>query len=220
MKPETEKIFKKAKKGRLGKQQSVPQNWMPIGKFYSFTQGGPLEIWLQMYGVQYGLLPEKRSPYSYREYLFKQSMAFRKKWQEKYARNAFTICQEAYHVRYLQYLQVTLELMEDQIPVIANPALWWSPVKLYGVSDFIVHISHIKDTFPELFQELEDSGSSNEGYVIFEVKYSTSLKEYQTIQMMLNSYLLGHLQNWMPTRGFVVTRKGIDRKSTRLNSSH
>lgn len=195
----------------------VPQDWMPTGRIRPLMLDDPGEVWLQSHGQAHDLVPDLPSPYSFFGFIIEKAEQFKEQWIRKNAKGARRVCEESYHVRYVDKLRKTMELMLiEKVPVIVQPALWWAPARIYGVPDLIAHTSWLEDHFPDSFKELLAPGASGgvpDGYVVFEIRFrrgadKAGLKPIAA-QIRLNTYILGHLQGWMPSRGFLITRDAI-----------
>ncbi len=122
------------------------------------------------------------------------------------------------------------------VPVVAKPALWWGPERVYGVPDLVVHTSWLEEKFPKLFSRYEkDSIAANLSstgkpghYVVFDTKFTTGLDGSDkkihyanySAQVRIYSYILGHLQGIMPRNAYLVTRdRLLDPLPVRITSS-
>ncbi len=214
-----ESVLEKATEGH----RIVPDDWMPTGSIRPIILGDPGEVWLEFHGESHDLRPDLLSPYSFFEFIADKGRGFKQKWVKENVKGASQVCEEDYHVRYADKLRQTLRLMFDKqpAPVIVQPALWWAPERIYGVPDLLVHTSWLRDNFEKAWQELKDhtpSGEVPDGYVIFELRFTTrdadkrdtdSVKAAKA-QIRLNTYILGQLQGWMPSRSFLITRKTVN----------
>ncbi len=199
------------------KLPEVANNWMPTGSIRPLVLDNPGEVWLHFHGESKGLRTDWASPYSFFDFYVEKGRQFKEAWIKNKLgiKKLSPVCEKAYHVRYAAKVRQTLDLMAGQEPVIVEPALWWAREKIYGVPDLLVHTAWLKDRFPSAWQELQNGAASPpQGYVIFEIRFMGATNEkligVAETQIRLNSYILGHLQGWMPARGFLVTRNAID----------
>jgi len=68
---------------------------------------------------------------------------------------AVRACREPCEVRSAGRLRETLTLMDQGVPVISQARLWWAPGRVYGVPDFLVHTSWLREKFPTLLRQQE-----------------------------------------------------------------
>jgi len=204
--------------------QQVPLDWMPATQVRPFVFEDPAVIWLQYYGKKYDFQPDT-SPYEFIDFIGKKGQQFEKKWIQKKAPGAVHVCSEASYIRSAKKVQETWELMLNGTAVIAQPALWWAPERVYGVPDLIVHTSWLRNKFSDLLSEFESQAIAlNLGskgipghYIVFDIKFTTKLDnprkvkdlENYAAQVRIYSYILGHLQGFMPQRAFLITRDRI-----------
>jgi len=204
-----------------GGRPMVADDWMPTGSVRPIILADPGAVWLEFYGQAHDLNPDWQSPYAFFDFIVEKGQGFKAKWIQENAKGASRVCEEAYHVRYAHKLRQTLELMADKTPIIVEPALWWAPERIYGVPDLLVHTAWLKNRFPNAWQALQsqaDPGPEPDGYVIVELRFTTLDDDRQTrdslkvaeAQVRLNTYILGHLQGWTPTRGLLITRDRVD----------
>jgi uncharacterized protein len=177
---------------------------MPASATRRLIQSDPGVIWLQWYGAKYGFRREK-SEYSFQDYVIAKGRALEAKWLERYAAGAPRVCEHDYDVQKVEKLQATLDLMKARQPVIVHPALWWGPEKIFGVPDLIVLSTWLNENFTGAIQPNEVTPSDGKGhYVAADIKVKTKLKDDRldlaiaTSQLEIYSYILGHLQGYMP----------------------
>lgn len=112
-------------------------------------------------------------------------------------------------------------MINDGAPVILHPALWWAPEKIYGVPDLIVLSTWLEENFPNVLPPAEVSAGAtaqrNGHYVALDVKIKTEIDssrskedlEIVTAQLGMYSYMLGHLQMYMPQSSFAICRDRV-----------
>lgn len=205
----------------IGDHQRVPPDWMPAAQVRQFIFKDPGAVWLQYHGEQYGFQPDT-SPYEFLDFIAEKSHQFEQKWIQEMAPDAVRVCSEPQEVRFAQKVQETFELMQQGTPVIAQPALWWAPERIYGVPDLLLHTSWLREEFPALLTEAESqapaTGDDPDHYVVLDLKFTTKLdqrykakdRENYSAQVRIYTHILGHLQGWMPKQGFIITRDRID----------
>jgi len=130
------------------------------------------------------------------------------------APDAVRVCQQPWEARSAAKVTETFELLQQGVPVIAQPALWWAPEQIYGVPDVLIYTSWLASHLPSIGdsenQEERDPGH----YVAFDLKFTTGLEkakkaddlEIYSAQVRIYSYMLGQLQGLMPTEAYLVTR--------------
>lgn len=205
--------------------RQVPEDWMPASQVRAFIFEDPVIVWLQYHGVQYGFQPDT-SPYEFLDFIGEKARQFEDKWIQEMAPDAVRVCTEPRDVRFAQKVKETFELMQQRAPLIAQPALWWAPKRIYGVPDLLVHTSWLREKFASLLTETESVpaaphlaiGDHPGHYVVFDLKFTTKLDrsykakdlENYAAQIRIYSYILGHLQGWMPKQAFLITRDRIN----------
>src|SRR5207248_1438111 len=111
---------------------------------------------------------------------------FEKAWCEHNCPSVVRVCNEAYEVRSARKVEETFTLMSQGIPVIGQAALWWSPERIYGTPDLLVHSVWLREHFPDLIAEAEAARPSprcasdhvREHY-IFPIYAEISVRAYQ-----------------------------------------
>ena len=209
----------------LGGHEQVPRDWMPASQVRSFIFDDPAVVWLQFHGDEYGFQPDT-SPYDFLDFIAAKSRQFEQKWIAEMAPGAVQVCRAAQDVRSAVKVRETFEWMQQRAPVIAQPALWWAPERIYGVPDLLVHTSWIGENFPHLWAEEGSQGaaphpSNNDHlghYVVFDLKFTTKLDqrskakdlENYAAQARIYTYMLGQFQGRMPNRAYLVARDRVD----------
>ncbi len=193
--------------------QVVPANWMPASQVHPLIFEDPALLWLEYYGAQFGFQPDV-SPYAFSAFLAEKSQQFELKWLQEMAPEAVTVCLQPREASSALKVKETLSLMQQGIPVIAQPALWWAPEKIYGVPDLLVHTDWLGQRFPTLLaNEVPPAGH----YVVFDLKFTTRIEEpakardrlAYAAQVRLYSYILGQVQGVMPSFAYLVTRDRV-----------
>lgn len=170
----------------------------------------PAQIWLEHHGREYGFEPSQ-NPYDLLDYLAEQSARLEQKWIGEVAPGAIRVCQHGWEVRSFDQVRRTFQLMLAGVPVIAQPALWWAPERIYGIPDFLVHSTWLQQAFPGL-QEIDPTIPH---YLVLDLKFTSLLRAQRneiathSAQVRLYSYMLGSLQGFMPQQGYLVTRDRI-----------
>lgn len=208
----------------IGGHEEVPPDWMPASQIRSFVFDDPVLVWLEFHGRMHGFQPDS-SPYEFLDFIGEKGRQFQAKWQKEMAPDAVYVCAAPHEVRSADKVRETFTRIEKGIPIIAQPALWWAAECIYGVPDFLVHTSWLRQKFPELLattmQETSEKVGSPKGeqehYVVLDIKFTTGLNETQkakdlanyAAQLRIYSYILGHLQGYIPQRAFIITRDRI-----------
>jgi uncharacterized protein len=199
----------------------IQEDWMPATSVRPVIFDDPALVWLEHFGEANGFKPEK-SPYDFLDFIAGKARQFEEKWIAELASAAVVACVNDYEVRSLGKVLETIGYLCAGVPVIAKPALWWGPERIYGVPDLVVHTSWLEEKFPKLFSPYEKntiaanlpSAGKPGHYVVFDIKFTTGLNEsdkkihyanYST-QVRIYSYILGHLQGVMPRNAYLVTR--------------
>lgn len=95
-----------------------------------------------------------------------------------------------------QALKNSLQAMSEGVPAIHAPQLWLLLDEIYGKADVLLR---------------DDSAPSDMGnfhYRVVEIKRSSKLREYQTIQAAIYNRILGHIQGYVSPMLTVVLRDG------------
>ena len=202
----------------------VQSEWLPASRVKQLLEEDPAIIWLENFGHLHGFEPDK-SEYDLADYIFKKSREFEKAWCEHNCPSVVRVCNEAYEVRSARKVEETFALMSQGIPVIGQAALWWSPERIYGTPDLLVHSVWLREHFPDLIAEAEaarpattlgDAGR-NGHYIVLDLKFKTKLEDPKNkkdqqvyaAQVRLYSYMLGQAQGMMPSAAYIVTRDKV-----------
>jgi hypothetical protein len=222
-----------------GRYREVSPDWMSASGIEPLVLGDPVVVWLKYHGLEHGLQPdsspyefldfigEKARQF---ESKWIEKMAA--------ASDCARVCTDAREVRSLDKVRETFKLMWRGTPVLVQPALWWPSERIYGVPDLLVHTSWLQDHLPDLARAMDvEAGEDPESvsaerrpiaggiaknlgpigrrghYVVLDMKFTTAMDEAQlrsyAAQVRIYSYMLGHLQGFMPRRAYLVTRDRI-----------
>ena len=213
----------------------IQEDWMPATSVRPIIFDDPALVWLRYFGEANGFKPEG-SPYDFLDFIAGKARQFEEKWIAELASAAPVVCLQDYEVRSLGKVLETIGHLFAGVPVVAKPALWWGPERVYGVPDLVVHTSWLEEKFPKLFSRYEkDSIAANLSstgkpghYVVFDIKFTTGLDGSDkkihyanySAQVRIYSYILGHLQGIMPRNAYLVTRdRLLDPLPVRITSS-
>lgn len=193
-------------------QSRVPEDWMPATAVRAFVFDDPVLVWLDFYGEAHGFEKDS-SPYEFTDFIFEKGRQFERKWISDIAPQAVRVCEEPYEARESSKFRQTLELIQSGAPLIAGPALWWAPERVFGVPDLLVHSAWLRERFPEL----QSGSDSPEHYSVFDMKFTTKLDSTDkklslgnyAAQIRIYSYIAGQLTGAMAPRAFLVCRDRI-----------
>ncbi len=197
----------------LGGFDRVPADWMPATAIRPFVFDDPAIVWLEHHGTAHSFEPE-RSDYDFLDFIGQKGREFETKWTAEMAADAPRVCGEPWEVRTADKVRETTELMRHGMPVIAQPALWWAPERIYGVPDLLVHSSWVAECLPEM----RTVALENDHYLVLDIKFTTKLDtsskardfENYAAQVRLYSYILGQLQGQVPAAALLITRDRVD----------
>ena len=209
----------------IGNHRQVPPDWMPASQVRPFIVGDPAVVWLEYHGAEHGFEPDT-SPYAFGDFIAEKGRQFEEKWLQEMAPDAIRVCHSAQDARSADKVRETFELMQRGVPVIAQPALWWAPERVYGVPDLLAHSAWLHERFPGLLSEADSTAAApylgEAGppghYVVFDFKFTTKLEdsrkgqdlEIYAAQVRIYTYMLGHLQGLMPQHAFLIARDRVD----------
>jgi hypothetical protein len=209
----------------IADHKQVPPDWMPASQVRPFIFDDPAVVWLQFHGDEHGFQPDT-SPYDFLDFIAAKSRQFEQKWIAELAPQAVQVCRTAQDARSAAKVRETFALMQQRTPVIAQPALWWAPERIYGAPDLVAHTSWLRENFPHLWDEEGSQGAAPQPddaahpghYVVLDLKFTTRLdqrskaKDLQnyTAQARIYTYMLGQLQGRMPKRAYLVARDRVD----------
>lgn len=205
----TEDVLRRAASGL----KQVPEDWMPATGTRALVFEDPILVWLGFHGEASGFQRDT-SPYDFTQFIFEKGRLFEKKWISEMAPEAVRVCEEAWEGRQVRAVRRTLELIDEEAPVIAAPALWWAPERVYGVPDLIALGAWVRERFPSV----ELGPGTDTHYVVLDVKFTTKLDSSRkktdrvnyAAQVRLYSYMLRMLTGVMPSQAFIVCRDRID----------
>lgn len=199
---------------------AVQEDWMPASDCRPLIQQDPCVLWLEWYGNKHGFTPST-SEYSFNDFLSRKGKELEAAWLKIYAAKSVRVCQHDGDARSVKSLKITLEMMASGAPIVVHPALWWAPEKIYGVPDLIVLSTWLDQVFPGVLQPAEVKagavGKRNGHYIALDIKIKTEIDhprskedlEIATAQLGMYSYMLGHLQMYMPQSTFAVCRDRV-----------
>jgi len=194
-----------------GGHKIVPDDWVSGTGLRALIQDDPCLLWLKHHGAAHGF-EEDPAEYSFLNWIGDKGRAFEAAWIKNVCEGAVQAMDSDVDVRRLQGLTRTLALMAKNVPVITKAALWWAPEKIYGSADLIVLTSWLYAKFPHLKPAHADE--ELDCYVIMDLKYTSDLLKNEkatdlacnSAQIRLYSYMLGHLQGYMPKTAYLITR--------------
>ena len=192
-----------------GGHKEVPDDWVSGTGLRALIQEDPALLWLKYHGKAHGL-EEDPAEYSFLNWIGDKGRAFEAAWIKNVAPEAVQAMDDDKDVRRVQGLTRTLALMARRVPVITKAALWRAPERIYGSADLIVLASWLYKKFPHLRR----AASEPDHYIVLDCKFTTDLDTNDkatdlacnTAQMRMYSYMLGHLQGYIPTTAYLVTR--------------
>jgi uncharacterized protein len=202
----------------------IPPDWVAPTQLSPLIFEDPGLVWLEYHGAVHGFQPDE-APYEFGEFIGAKARQFEDKWLQEMAPSAERVCSTSAEVRDPEKVRQTFELLRCGAPVIAQPALWWAPERIYGVPDLLVHSGWLHEKFPALLTEGEarmpaphlDPSVDQGHYRVIDLKFttkldgrakSTDLQNY-AVQVRLYTYMLGHLQGYMPQQAYLVARDRI-----------
>jgi predicted RecB family nuclease len=209
----------------IGGHRQVPDDWMPASQVGPFVYEDPALVWLEYHGAAHGFQPDS-SPYEFGDFIAEIAHQFEAKWLDEMEPGAIRVCTAAQEGREARKVRRTFELMAQGAPVIAQPALWWAPERIYGVPDLLVHTSWLREHWPAAMDGIDShaaapylgEGGQQGHYVVVDLKFTTKLDdrrkakdlENYAAQVRIYSYMLGQLQGFMPGRAFFITRDRLE----------
>lgn len=148
----------------------VPKDWVPATGTRAFVFEDPILVWLDFHGEANGFSKDS-SPYEFTDFIFEKGRQFEEKWISEMAPGAVRVCSYSYESRQVEKFRQTLELIDRGTPVIAAPALWWAPERVFGVPDLLVRSAWLRERFPVI----DPQSSSIDYYVVIDLKFTTKL---------------------------------------------
>jgi hypothetical protein len=208
----------------LAGHHQVPADWMPASQVAPLIFDDPAIIWLEHHGAAHGFQPDT-SPDELSAFIADKAHQFERKWLREMAPGAVQVCRSGAEVRDAERVRQTFDLMQQGWPLIAQPALWWAPERIYGIPDLLVHTSWLRAHFPGLTDDAAaraaaphlGAGGLDGHYVVLDLKFTTKLDDSSkgtdlasyAAQVRLYSYMLGQIQGLMPAQALLVTRDRI-----------
>jgi uncharacterized protein len=208
----------------LAGHQQVPADWMPASQVAPFIFDDPAIVWLEHHGAAYGFQPDT-SPYELGDFIAEKARQFEQKWIEEMAPGAVQVCRSAEEACDAGRVRETFALMQQGTPLIAQPALWWAPERIYGAPDLLVHTAWVRAHFPRLMDDVAAHAAAphlgqaglDGHYVVLDLKFITKLDDSgkatdlasYAAQVRLCSFMLGQLQGLMPGQALLVTRDRV-----------
>ena len=201
-----------------GGLQEVARDWMPATAIRAVCEGDHSHLWLEYHGKDHGFTPNNHDG-TLVGFVKQKGIEFEECWVRRMMPEAVYVCTQAWEARQAGKVRDTWALMQANTPVIAQAALWWAPERIYGTPDLLVHTSWLKENEEALTVAGYDSvawASSDlpEHYVVFDIKFKTGLDRTEkkqdwafcSGQVRLYSYMLGHLQQFMPKAAYIIAR--------------
>jgi len=208
----------------LAGHQQVPADWMPASQVAPFIFDDPAIVWLEHHGAAYGFQPDT-SPYELGDFIAEKSLQFEQTWLRKTAPGAVQVCRSGAEIRDAKRVRETFALMQQGTPLIAQPALWWAPERVYGIPSLLAHTTWLRAHFPGVMDDAETraaaphlgEGGRDGHYVVLDFKFTTKLDDREkakdlenyAAQVRLYSYMLGQLQGVMPGQALLITRDRV-----------
>jgi uncharacterized protein len=199
-----------------GGHKTVPSNWMSATAVAPLIAQDGVLTWLQHHGAAHGFEKDS-SPYEFLSFIGEKGRQFEEKWIRELAPHAVRVCAHPYDVGNVEKFKQTLDLMRERCPVIFQPAIWWEPGQVYGTPDLIVLVSWLRENFPDLLPHVCPSlagAEAEDHYVVLDIKFTSELDSSRkaqdlnryAIQLRIYTYILAHLQNYMPLQAFIICR--------------
>jgi uncharacterized protein len=190
----------------------VGADWVTPSKLKPLYFDDPSAIWLEHHGAAHGLRPDEPE-YSMVAFRAEKGHQFEAAWLERTAPEAVTVCREPWEGREAARVRETLALLAQGAPVIAQPALWWPPERIYGVPDLVALASWVAARFPAL-AERAALADGPDHYVVLDLKFTSALdaprkrpsRAFYEAQVRLYSFMLGQIQGRMPRHAWLITR--------------
>ena len=201
-------VFSEATEG----YKEVPSGWVSATGLRALIQDDSCLLWLKYHGAAHGF-EEDAKEYSFLGWIGDKGRAFEAAWIRNVCPDAVQALDEDVDVRRVQGLMKTMEMMQRRVPVITKAALWWAPEKIYGSADLICLTSWLYARFPHL----KPAQDEPDHYVVLDCKFTTGLDKTDkkidlacnASQVRMYSYVLGHLQGYMPKNAYLVCRDRI-----------
>jgi len=153
---------------------------MPVSQCRSLVQDDPCALWLEWYGDQHGFAPVV-SKYSFNDFLFQKGKEFEAAWLHTYCDHTPRVCEHDGDARLARKLKITFEMMNQGVPVIIHPTLWWAPEQIYGVPDVIALSTWLEQNFPNALPPAEVSAGAtskrNGHYLALDIKIKSDIDD-------------------------------------------
>lgn len=172
----------------------------------------PALVWLEHHGAAHGYAPA-RSPYDFPDFLADLSARFKARWAQAMAPHAPAVCRSPDDVRDRAKALETVALLRRGEPVVLQPALWWPPARLYGAADAVAQVRWLVERYPGLRDRLADLPENI--YLVIKLKFAAEVEdaskeqEVQRAELLLYSFILGHLQRAMPPWALLIARDRV-----------
>jgi hypothetical protein len=171
-------------------------------------------LWLEHHGEAEEGFKRDGGRYKLLPFLGKLGNEFEAAYIRNEAPEAKRLLEHDWEVRKSVAFEKTLDHLKKKTQFMWKAALWWTPAQIYGVADAIVHTSWLYKRYPHLKPAQREA----DHFVIIDFKFSQKLEttakradlEHATNQVRIYSYILGHLQDHMPARGYVISRDTVD----------
>jgi len=235
--------------------QEIGADWISPSQTRNFIKGDPLLDWLDYYGTRldeatgeweqkqdffHGYWPDTKDPNYIAEADFSKFIIEKGK---KFEEAVISLLGRELPIARIAYLRQdiydqhspmrTLEKMNEGVPLIYQPVLWDSDLKVYGSPDLLVRADHLNKIIPGSIAEGDarikaPNLSGDWHYVVLDIKY-TSLefnaageiannKEHYKVQVALYTAALAKLQGYQPQHGYLIGRTWKDHKKNRGDS--
>ena len=189
---------------------------MPASGVRSLIFDDPGLLWLEHHGEEEGYHKDS-GRYRLLPFLSKLGAEFEEAYIRHEAPEAVRLLQHCGEMRKKESFEKTLEHLEKGTKFLWQAALWWHPEKIYGVADAIVHTSWLYKRYPHL-KPAKDEPQEPPHYVIIDFKFSRNLGttekkahlNHATLQTKIYTFILAHLQGYMPSRAYIISRDTID----------
>lgn len=201
------------------------------GGYKDNETGNPARIWLEEFPDQHEYEPEE-SPYQQSEQIFESGDVFEESWyaaaedagaipeltdgaeyaekirqgQQVPARTPEVIREDHGEIYNSERVKDTYDLMQEGVPVIKHPALWWAEEEMFGIPDMIMKASYLEESFGV---QVNTEGK-NDHYVPVDQKLKTydqlgkKSRVMHTTQLRQYGYMIGQMQGEMPNEGFII----------------
>ncbi|MCS6843905.1 MAG: hypothetical protein NZ528_06210 [Caldilineales bacterium] len=187
-------------------------DWLPVDAVRPLLLDDPALVWLEHHGAAHGYAPA-HSPYDFPDFLAELSARFKARWAQAMAPDAPLVCRSPDEARDRAKALETVALLRRREPVILQPALWWPPERLYGMPDAVVQARWLVERYPGLLDRLMDLPEAV--YLVLKLKFAAEVEdagqERQVLEaeLLLHSFMLGHLQRAMPPAALLITRDRV-----------